>query len=452
MVNQIAKFDKLGRAAQGNNWGGGGPGGFPIPPLNTISNLDMDDSSADFYFHLPQPDANSQWFQSGSPTLDDLRSSDGGAHVAVCILDTAPDLSSTTWDQYWIDKVIQFPENPLVKSLNHLRENGNFEMINALDSLWENKIHKTLAKAGLESYRVPDHGIFVAGIIHSIAPQAKIYLIRVLDEWGIGALNPVQDGYMMASYCTAADGTWEKPQIINCSLNVVLTVEEANRNRGDQEAMWGDLTEAQMVAVAAAGNDGNLPTHYATPYPFPRFPAGFETVLGVSSSSKIVTGNGMRTSYANWADDFSLPPDANGLNIPRRGIITNGGNLISVGNDRITDPNDSILGLYLDDFPQNISATRWEEFPPPGGPMVQAIDFNRFENKQGWAKWSGTSFASAITSGVLALLGSHLYTTAINNSSAPPDRESIIGALLDYCGHNNLFEFKEHILKVTQGS
>src|SRR3712207_9210754 len=42
-----------------------------------------------------------------------------------------------------------------------------------------------------EHYKMPDHGLFVAGIIRSIAPFAEIRLIRVLDDFGIGDMGAV---------------------------------------------------------------------------------------------------------------------------------------------------------------------------------------------------------------------------------------------------------------------
>ncbi|MDQ3702757.1 MAG: hypothetical protein M3442_17805, partial [Chloroflexota bacterium] len=39
-----------------------------------------------------------------------------------------------------------------------------------------------------EHYAMPDHGLFVAGIIRDIAPTAEVHLIRVLDDAGVGDL------------------------------------------------------------------------------------------------------------------------------------------------------------------------------------------------------------------------------------------------------------------------
>jgi len=43
-----------------------------------------------------------------------------------------------------------------------------------------------------------DHGLFVAGIIHSIAPQASLHLIRVLNDFGWARWRRSRAG------CTAA--------------------------------------------------------------------------------------------------------------------------------------------------------------------------------------------------------------------------------------------------------
>lgn len=43
-------------------------------------------------------------------------------------------------------------------------------------------------------YQMPDHGLFVAGIIHTIAPRATLHLVRVLDDYGRGSYESILHG------------------------------------------------------------------------------------------------------------------------------------------------------------------------------------------------------------------------------------------------------------------
>jgi hypothetical protein len=48
-------------------------------------------------------------------------------------------------------------------------------------------------------YRMTDHGLFVAGIIHTIAPQAELHLIEVLNPYGVGDLESITRAYIGCS-------------------------------------------------------------------------------------------------------------------------------------------------------------------------------------------------------------------------------------------------------------
>jgi len=43
----------------------------------------------------------------------------------------------------------------------------------------------------LYGYKLPDHGLFVTGIIRDLAPRANIECVRVLNDYGIGRANDV---------------------------------------------------------------------------------------------------------------------------------------------------------------------------------------------------------------------------------------------------------------------
>jgi subtilisin family serine protease len=92
----------------------------------------------------------------------------------------------------------------------------------------------------------------------------------------------------------------------------------------------------------------------------PRLPARFETVLGVAAT----TSDPRRPArYSNVGDEQELGDH----------VATFGGN-----SSEALEPEDGVIGLYSGEFP------------------------DKRPNETGWAFWSGTSFATAIVSGIAA--------------------------------------------------
>src|SRR5262249_15958832 len=108
--------------------------------------------------------------------------------TAVAILDTAP--SEKALD----NAVPQFPNNNLLK--------------NVASRLSGRIIHLTRQFSGLQPgdrdkvcghrYQMTDHGLFVAGIINRLAPNAELHLIEVLDEYGVGTFSAIFAGLAKA--------------------------------------------------------------------------------------------------------------------------------------------------------------------------------------------------------------------------------------------------------------
>jgi hypothetical protein len=116
------------------------------------------------------------------------------------------------------------------------------------------------------------------------------------------------------------------------------------------------------LVVAAAGNDSldEVAAHQARMEP--RLPARFETVLGVAATT---SDPRQPARYSNLGDERELGDH----------VATFGGN----ATDSL-EPQDAVIGLYSGEFPE-------------GRP-----------NETGWAYWSGTSFATALVSGIAANL------------------------------------------------
>ena len=190
------------------------------------------------------------------------------------------------------------------------------------------------------------------------------------------------------------------------------------------EQFYQVFIDSDVQIVAAAGNDG--PQEDGNPHPA-RYPAAFENVLGVGAIER----DGTRAGYSNLAD-----------NLPSDGVVVFGGK----GNPHVaqrrvngnppkkwsrTDAADGILGLYVGKF-------------PVVNPITGEIDRNSSTpSAHGWGRWSGTSFASAVMSGILAAAAAGGCTISLQKSG------SIIETLRQDSPERT--EFDELIINVQQG-
>ncbi|MBX5449706.1 S8/S53 family peptidase [Thermogemmatispora sp.] len=234
-------------------------------------------------------------------------------------------------------------------------------------------------------YPMPDHGLFVAGLIRDIAPQARIRLIRVLNDYGGGDL------YGLFAALTGLEkelftGTVRR-LVVNLSLT---TLPDARRlpyiwfddrrwpSRGLASAMsalslleeglrllFESLYAQGALLVAAAGNDSWLESRQGKRRRPPRAPARYATVVSVTSVNS-------RFEPSQFANAAAMPP-VNG------GVATFGGDVEGVKDSN--DLPDAVRGVYIS-----------PSFP------------NGEPNTTGWADWSGSSFAAPIVSGLAAHL------------------------------------------------
>ncbi len=363
-------LDWLVSGGPGQPGGTGGPGSWPVPYRGAPDR-------APYRFNLP----------------DEIVAMSGkGQGVDVVILDTVP------LDQ---DLATAYPEwqyrHPLIHSL--LRPNGPLHVYPA-----PYEVRAQIADLSVlgHEYKMTDHGLFAAGIVHTIAPCAEIHLIEVLNPYGVGDLTSIVAGLDRVNRDFRKPG---RALVVNCSLVLDLPVEANHRytpSAKEDKYCFVDLyseldrkleeeilkkieadpewLKSQRLAlehpseviyddlnsrvIAAAGNDWRPERGEARPQA--RYPAALESAQGVGALPRdpafVTAADGTRkrktSDYSNRAD------------VPEReGITTLGGE---------AGEGQGVLGLYLGEFPGcEVNCTKW-------------------------AWWAGTSFATPIVSGVIA--------------------------------------------------
>jgi Subtilase family len=375
----------LGSSLQ--DFGGGSPASLPRPT---------------------RPPADGRWRYRYTPTSAklDLRSRvekvPRRAHVPVLVLDTSPE-----WE-FAQQQAARFgATNPqLATVVELLAEHGLPDWhLAAIRELRGEALKLTPGADGRSrAYLEADHGLFVSGLIHDLAPRAGLRLRPVLNPWGVGDLHLLLQ--VLAE--ELASKPVDQPLIINMSLGFLPKlqhlhwtwygvdppddpdfvrdgpipghptdrrwlaahrdeVEETTRmlHRGI-ERMTRYLLANNCLAIAAAGNDSLRRVEHDRQRFDPRVPARYESVLGVAATTDDPT---RAARYSNIGDDREFGDH----------IATFGGDV-----DDADEPKDGVVGLYsADSFPD-----------PDGGPATP--------NETGWAMWSGSSFSTGLATGMVA--------------------------------------------------
>jgi hypothetical protein len=230
-----------------------------------------------------------------------------GQDVRVAIFDTSPFPDDGAWQLPWSDPTLELcVHHPI-----------------PFQAVTDTK------KADLS-----DHGLFVAGLAHAVAPRGDYHLIRVLNEQAEGDLFWLLEGLTrFTEQQLAEQGTLENT-VINLSLGLEgpleetdFTLNEENRRllrewglerlpSGDDAAAWDTIfpvlsLEVPLalihsyggVVVAASGNDS---ANIAVPPDAPaatQIPAAYPFVTGVAASAE----DGTRACFSNQAHDVAAP-------------------------------------------------------------------------------------------------------------------------------------------------
>lgn len=250
-------------------------------------------------------------------------------------------------------------------------------------------------------FRMPDHGLFVAGIIHDIAPNATIECIRILNDFCVGSIQQIIDtlNKTLLPRLSVGGNLYGKPVVINMSLVIPDNFESLNAGIANQSvldtARTGLLTAISSIIslgatfVASAGNEGDQRYKpMTTTRPEALYPAAFayDGLPPLSASHMIPVG---AVDKDDTVTGYSCYPGVHG-------VATYGGNLPAKGDVYQDDEGmtrlknvDGMIGVYTQlSYPALAYEDPESTYPAPNG--------------HGWAYWVGTSFATPIVSAVVA--------------------------------------------------
>ncbi len=336
------------------------------------------------------------------PELPSILRSMTGDGVTVFVLDTLPRRAD-------IHRAVEAAEKRNLLLLD-VAENVKFHHNRLPASLEEpGPSHPATGKdinGKLIGFRMPDHGLFVAGIIRDLAPHARIECVRVLNDFCVGDLPTLSKALETIQHRMSPQDPDNnnlpgdlvgKPVVINMSL--VIPPDSELKDHGFDESDLAylrkelqlpieGLAESGVVFVASAGNEGDLRYPPANPdgiRPEALYPAAF--AYNFMKYPYMMIPVGAVDKHGNAASYSCYPGE--------HGIGTYGGEVPKASKKKSDNcytqarKIDAPIGLYTAMYYPSLSVDDCEPtYPEP--------------NADAWAYWVGTSFATPIIAAVVA--------------------------------------------------
>lgn len=350
----------------------------------------------------PDPDdpgINEEFFKFHSPVqelesrLRDVSKADfiPERDVRVIILDSIPEIRP--------EDFLYVASNPILSALQgdkgiltiheYTADRSKFEILGDCLPCWDPK-----KKVCQNKRTQTDHGLFSAGIIYELTRHAKIDLIEVLNDGLVGNIFTIADGIRKTA--SIAGMNRNVSIVVNFSLvlrgysYVYMTTDDcvykflkeefenlntipACSTRGFICAASGNDFDADKTIIVSVDDGSNVINISTDEWAYPKAPALYEGIYGIGAFT-IHAGDIERAPYSRIPD---IAPDD--------GYGAMGGGLIIEIPDQ--PKSTSLLSVSTSQF--------YPELSPDGNELI---------NTTGWIRGTGTSFATAVASGVLALL------------------------------------------------
>jgi hypothetical protein len=267
---------------------------------------------------------------------------------------------------------------------------------------------------GNHAYDSSDHGLFIAGIVHLIASKAKIYVIQVINDNGVGTFLNYAAGFHKVVELHRTENPNAIP-IVNCSFTLSIPVDGHDAAHLDAtlsaytdehvgfkpqmeaftEALNGTLLTSAKV-FAASGNDSSGNGTNSTTHLQARYPAKFEHVIGVGSVKWNRQNRNQRdiADYSNRADN----PQSEGFYVyggQFRNDAAKGPN--QRGKQDFEDGGDGVISIFTGNLDIEVLEAGHAH-------DVAKAAAKKPTNLNGLAEWKGTSFATPIMAATVALL------------------------------------------------
>lgn len=280
----------------------------------------------------------------------------------------------------------------------------------------------------LSGFPMPDHGLFIAGLIRDLTPDAQIECIRVLNDYGVGDCQALYQALTAIEERQRTGDLRGKPIVVNMSLvigppecdldRLGLTMQSTAQAETPALSMLlsGLLDLMQSMAnqgatfVASAGNDSD-PRDFAMNPMEVRFNARYPAAFAMSNPDfplfadlipvGAVNQDGKPAAYSNYPGPNGIATYGGELPKPAPWIPSAASHIIAQ-----VDPNspvDALRGLYSGAAYPALS--RNDQYPAAQqAPSLENVPYPLYTSTWtgAWAYWSGTSFAAPIISALAA--------------------------------------------------
>ncbi len=321
----------------------------------------------------------------------------------------------------------------------------------------------------LTGFPMPDHGLFIAGLVRDLAPRASIECIRVLNDFGVGDLCTLSQVLISIEERLRAGDLQGKPVVINlslvigppeCDLSYLQALQtDPQMNLPDllKDLLQGLLEVLQSMAslgavfVASVGNDSDPRDFCMNPAEL-RFNARYPAAFGNDQPGLVIPVGAVNkhdkpTAYSNYPGPSGIATYGGELPTPYPSLPSARSHVITQV-DRADI--DALRGIYTEvAYP---ALSRNDRYPtqkqPELSPRWQGQQHYAIESKGAWAYWSGTSFAAPIITALAARV--------LQGQSAPFSGEVVRAAIADagqsitWTGLENYANVEGLMIRATQ--
>lgn len=291
----------------------------------------------------------------------------------------------------------------------------------------------------LSGFPMADHGLFIAGLVRDIAPEASIECVRILNDFGVGDSSVLIQALADIEARMRSGDLQGQRVVINLSLvigppecdiaNVGLTPPHLLFLLKHLYTLMQSIAQRGAVFVVSAGNDSD-PRDYSMNPSEVRFSARYPAAFGNDLSNidpsftplraiipvGAVNRRGEPAAYSNY-------PGPNGIatyggSLPRPDPWLPSANEHAIAHIDSNFPVDGLRGVYSS--PTYPALSRNDPYPAlVEAPPATQTTYPQYPATEtsAWAYWAGTSFATPIMAGLAARI--------LQGQSAPFDGTSV---------------------------